>query len=1163
MTVQASVNVNTIQTRADRQPLPYELRIQEKLAQVQALVNFVEQEHFTLNTLYAYLKQDKRAVLGVRNMARILGYPLDENINETHYLLQESQASDLYDFTENFAPHLFGIVDQIGTNREYISDMRTHVEEIQYATEIRRALLQHLLMTYNARYQRSSLFGNLLEASRWTAMYSRNLDTADDIIRNTRDLLRAQKDAATDYLKFIANDIKEIQELAEARYRVVKPIGWMQAIESAEHRIVNILGERSQAYETLNLSALTPQQRNNRLSGMAKHLLKRAPRLAFFLIGLASAGIGALTFFRPQVAPATAKPLPEPVRGTTSSADTARFSAINTGDLRARSSQIVQDLVSDFFTAVQPSPSVSVEQQKVTNFFASLPAKNGKQTLVLDNATELRAFVDYLTAQNYYSESEVLTLFNLNSVQALTHRLVIDVRYNPVKPALFPYNEADSNVTAVMSTVPSATTNAVGQLAANSITAAFSDVNNTAAMNTLQPNEAYIIYRVQPNDTLDSIATRYGLAVDQIQADNHLTTAAVTKGQVIQIRRPAMAQSSNRTFSFTLFGASNTKAQDISTVVPKSTSIGNHVVQQYYNQLFPSLEAMPEDARTYVVNTVEEVATFFNVRPQDILGIMKQEQNNAGFRLYEDRISVAGAVGIGQIVPQTWNGWSGGNSNNFSRSMAEIEQDGGIGFDWAARETWQKVEQGALPMSVLTSTNADPNVFENSVAAIARHLTHYGLTAEFAQVQPQTFTSRLADAIAIYNSGRPLSVSGDWTQSADNQKTTANYVAQAMATADSVASAFAQIATTAPTPNVTMPTVSLEQRYGRQFRELFDQDFGLQLSDAELQGFLAANQTLLDDVRQGKVDPIAAGIQLMGQVEMHYQREGREAMQNGDVRPWPYIHNGETLEAQRLASSMMGRTLTMTEIDGLVVSTNANVDEMRSALAARPEASLFVQAQQTYDNLMQRSSRGLRVYNHEVATIIQPLLAGYNTQTLDDTTLRMLGGKIETAVRGLSEYQTLHGVTQFKSYPFLPMPEVFKGFGVPVTYQAGGVHTGIDVTAPKVNGQEPTIYAVYAGTVVHVGSLYCDQADACRGGNAIVIDHGNNVYSLYSHNSEADVKEGERVEAGQVIGRQGNEGYSFGDHLHFEVHTGATYSGNWEQPFNGGSFVDPMQFLPK
>ncbi|MBZ5542128.1 MAG: M23 family metallopeptidase [Acidobacteriia bacterium] len=54
-------------------------------------------------------------------------------------------------------------------------------------------------------------------------------------------------------------------------------------------------------------------------------------------------------------------------------------------------------------------------------------------------------------------------------------------------------------------------------------------------------------------------------------------------------------------------------------------------------------------------------------------------------------------------------------------------------------------------------------------------------------------------------------------------------------------------------------------------------------------------------------------------------------------------------------------------------------------------------------------------------------------------------------------------------------------------------------------------------------------------GNAVVIDHGCGLQSLYGHMSSIAVKEGDQVKRGQVIGRSGATGLAGGDHIHFTI----------------------------
>ena len=89
------------------------------------------------------------------------------------------------------------------------------------------------------------------------------------------------------------------------------------------------------------------------------------------------------------------------------------------------------------------------------------------------------------------------------------------------------------------------------------------------------------------------------------------------------------------------------------------------------------------------------------------------------------------------------------------------------------------------------------------------------------------------------------------------------------------------------------------------------------------------------------------------------------------------------------------------------------------------------------------------------------------------------------------------------------------------------LHEGIDIWAPAGT----PIHASAGGTVIWAGP---------RGGygNAVIINHGGGVGTVYAHQSSVAVSAGQSVGRGDMVGYVGQTGLAGGPHLHFEVRVG-------------------------
>jgi murein DD-endopeptidase MepM/ murein hydrolase activator NlpD len=86
-------------------------------------------------------------------------------------------------------------------------------------------------------------------------------------------------------------------------------------------------------------------------------------------------------------------------------------------------------------------------------------------------------------------------------------------------------------------------------------------------------------------------------------------------------------------------------------------------------------------------------------------------------------------------------------------------------------------------------------------------------------------------------------------------------------------------------------------------------------------------------------------------------------------------------------------------------------------------------------------------------------------------------------------------------------------------------HLGYDLSVTK----HYPVEAANSGTVAFVGDLGIY-------GNAVILDHGLGLFTLYGHLSSIDVKVGDSIKQRQIIGKTGETGLAAGDHLHYGVY---------------------------
>ncbi len=147
---------------------------------------------------------------------------------------------------------------------------------------------------------------------------------------------------------------------------------------------------------------------------------------------------------------------------------------------------------------------------------------------------------------------------------------------------------------------------------------------------------------------------------------------------------------------------------------------------------------------------------------------------------------------------------------------------------------------------------------------------------------------------------------------------------------------------------------------------------------------------------------------------------------------------------------------------------------------------------------------------------------------------------------------TLAKKTQYNNNPdikfIIPVDGIVTGvFGTERYYNGkkGRYHNGHDIAAETGT----LIFAPSGGKVILTGHYYYN-------GKFVMINHGNNLISLFLHMDDIKVNKGDVLKKGEIIGTVGNTGLSTGPHLHWSVLLNNTYINPLELVNNSEAELD-------
>jgi len=189
---------------------------------------------------------------------------------------------------------------------------------------------------------------------------------------------------------------------------------------------------------------------------------------------------------------------------------------------------------------------------------------------------------------------------------------------------------------------------------------------------------------------------------------------------------------------------------------------------------------------------------------------------------------------------------------------------------------------------------------------------------------------------------------------------------------------------------------------------------------------------------------------------------------------------------------------------------------------------------------VRKSVTGKSDYYDQLLTMTNSQIAAETTKKYDEIKKQLyIQSKSYDELVGLAgkQEEMLQCIPAIQPILNKDLTRTASGFGwrIDPIYRTRRFHAGMDFTAPT--GTE--IYATGNGTIRKSG---WQQGY----GNTVEVNHGFGYLTRYGHMQKVNVRVGQKVKRGDVIGFVGNTGKSTGPHLHYEVH----YRGKVMNPQN-------------